>query len=242
MNSESRRNILFYGLLLLIFISFFIGCRTARFAVPAHLKADAPEMTVEGLQRLSFKESISFGPYRVTDVDRSWTKTESWGGDWVNKSKASQTYEFALKDQSGPVCEAQCATGVQKREMQSDDFLWGLLDYEATHVNVACVFRTMPAKKRWRMFMSQSDGDALNGVITDGKNKIQVRGSNKLQGSPIPLSDPTGYVFQKDSRVLGAVEVINKGAVWLHPNVKDDLRTILATASSALLLYRDISE
>ena len=219
-----------------------VGCRTACFDVPTDLASEAPEWTVEGRQRFSFKEAISFGPFRTAVVDRSWTKTRSWGGDWFSSSKAKQTYEFILQETSGVVWEAQCATGVSKQDMRFDDVMGGELEIEVqANVYFACSFRQKGEKKVWRLAMSQSTSEmVLNGVLTDRKTRIQVQGSQKLQGSPIPLSDPTGYTFVLDGDIIGAVEVINKGAVWLRPTVDPEIRSVLATASSALLLFKNI--
>jgi hypothetical protein len=220
----------------------WIGCRTARFDVPSDLASQAPEWTVEGRQRFSFKEAISFGPFRTTDVDRSWTETTSWGAGWFSSSKAKQTYEFLLQETGGPVWEAQCATGVSRQDMRFDEVLGGELEVELqANVYFACSFCQKGEKNVWRLAMSQPTSEmVLNGVLTDRKTRIQVQGSQKLQGSPIPIPDPSGYTFVLDGTLVGAVEVINKGAVWLRPTVDPEIRSVLATASTALLLYKNI--
>ena len=229
--------------LIVIWVGALLSCRMARMAVPESLTSDAAEMEVKGRQRFSFKESLSFGPFRITDVDRGWTQTSSSGSAWFSSSKAKQSYEFTLRETNSPTWEAQCATGVNKRELNFDDFLGGELEIEMASVYFACSFKRRSEKGRWRLVMSQSASEmVLNGILTDGKERIQINGSQKLQGSPIPLSDPTGYEFVHKKRIIGAVEVINKGGVWILPSIDSEIRSVLAAASSALLLYRDISD
>ncbi len=241
-NPKSRLQTLYWFMGLTI-ATLFIGCRMARMAIPEPLMTEAVEMTVEGRQKFTFKESLTFGPYRVTDVDRSWTKTSSWGGQWFSNSKAKQSYEFTLRDSNTPIWEAQCATGVDERELNFNNFLGGQLEITSASIYFACAFLEKQERKRWRLVMSQSPSEmVMDGVLTDGQTRINVKGSQKLQGSPIPLSDPTGYEFELRGHIVGAVEVINKGSVWLHPSIEPEIRSALATASSALLLYRAIHE
>ena len=240
---KSMTRILLTGILFGILILTMV-CRTARYDVPGDLASESPEWIVQGRQGFNFKEAISFGPFRTLDVDRSWTKTSSWGGDWFSSNKAKQTYEFMLQETGGPVWEAQCATGVSKQEMRFEEMLGGELEIEVqANVFFACSFRQRGEKKVWRLAMNQSTSEmVMNGALTDRATRIKIQGSQKLQGSPIPLSDPTGYEFVLDGKVVAAVEVINKGAVWIRPSVDKETRSALATAATALLLYKNIGE
>ncbi|MBU4603850.1 MAG: hypothetical protein KKH66_02990, partial [Proteobacteria bacterium] len=79
------------------------------------------------------------------------------------------------------------------------------------------------------------------GVLEGPKLTIQVQGTDKLEGTTIPLSEPTGYVFSvagQLSGTVGAVQVINDGLLWLPDSPQQEA---MAAASAALLLYQDIS-
>jgi hypothetical protein len=50
----------------------------------------------------------------------------------------------------------------------------------------------------------------------------------------------TGYEFRDADGVIGAVEVLNRGAVWLSGDLGAERRRTLAAASAALLLLEDL--
>ena len=76
--------------------------------------------------------------------------------------------------------------------------------------------------------------------MTDGTTQIDISATNKLAQSPLPLKDATGYLFHIGDRLVGAVEVFNKGTVWLDDTVTAEVRSALAATSTVLLLYQDI--
>ena len=81
----------------------------------------------------------------------------------------------------------------------------------------------------------------MQGVVEGPKLTMKVRGTDNLEGSTIPLSEPTGYIFSITGPVsgtVGAVQVINNGLLWLPDSPQQGA---MAAASAALLLYQDIS-
>ena len=56
------------------------------------------------------------------------------------------------------------------------------------------------------------------------------------------MGAPTGYIFRVGGRPVGAVEVINKGTVWLNNSVSPKVRSALAATSVIMLLYKDIKK
>ena len=82
----------------------------------------------------------------------------------------------------------------------------------------------------------------LKGELSDGTTTISIRGTREFAGSIFASGSPTGFEFFMNDTVIGAVEVINAGAVWIVASVEDELRSPLAVTASALLLYQDIGE
>jgi len=220
------------------------GCRTAHMAVSKELVFEATEMTVKGRQGLSFKKSFTFGPYSVTDVNYGWTKTSSWGFQKFRSYKAEQNYEFILNETNGEIWEGQCATEVGREALEFEDVFAGKIDVEfKSETYFVCTFKPKGEEKIWKFVMTQlSSKEVMNGVLSDGKTQIIIQGSRKLTGSPILLSHPTGYEFFHEDHIIGAVEVINEGIVWLYPSLSSQIRLALATTSAALLLYQNLSE
>jgi hypothetical protein len=94
-----------------------------------------------------------------------------------------------------------------------------------------------------KLVMEQSRHElVMQGIMTDGDTQINISVTYKIAGSPFKLGDPTGYVFRIGGRPVGAVEVINKGTVWLNNSVKPETRSTLAATSAVLLMYQDVKK
>ncbi len=80
----------------------------------------------------------------------------------------------------------------------------------------------------------------MQGTLSQGNQVLAVRGTNRLAGTPFPLGDTSGYVFEAGGRTIAAVEVINNGAVWLSPGLDPALCGPVTAAISALLLFEEL--
>lgn len=216
------------------------GCTPARMALSPQLAAG--EMPVAGRQGWGV-EPMLFGPYRAVDIHRGWRTTTAWGFLGYRSAQADQSYWFSLQRDGRPRFDAQCATGVQARDLDLQNFLGsdGTLGVELeTAVLFACTFDGADGVN-WRLVMNQGTGEgAMNGFLSGGGHRIDVRGNQALEGGAWELSEATGYQLEQRGRPIGAVEVINDGAVWLTASASADLRAGMAAAAAALLLYRDV--
>ena len=79
-------------------------------------------------------------------------------------------------------------------------------------------------------------------TFLDGAIRIDISATHKLDTTPLQVSEPTGYIFHIKGRPVGAVEVINKGTVWLYNSVAPETRSALAVTSAILLLYQDVKK
>jgi len=221
------------------------GCTTAHMALPSDMPAGITQMTVEGRKAFSFDESFSFGPYAIQDVQRGWRVKTAWGFLGFNSSHAKQTYEFEMKT-GKKTWTANCATGVRWKDMNFGNFMdtGGTLNWELkSDLVFACTFARKKSGKTWKLAMNQgTEHIVMDGVLTDDKSSILVEGTQKLEGSSFPLLDPTGYYFRKNGKIVGAVEVINNGAVWIDATQSKEVQSALACASAALMLYKDLKE
>ncbi|HOW97300.1 MAG TPA: hypothetical protein P5567_12525 [Kiritimatiellia bacterium] len=230
------------GAMCILAAAFLAGCTMARMAVPPDLPASASAMPVEGRKTFSFDESFHFGGYRVESVRRGWTHSTAWRFLGFESGKAKQKYEFALKAAGGTSWKAHCATGVRWKEMEFENFLdsKGTLTWPLhSDTGFACTFEGGEGAPSWKLAMEQGADDlVLNGVLTDGTAVIRVEGIRKLKGTPIPLGEPSGFLFLGPDGLVGAVEVINNGTVWIAGDVSPELQSAVACTSASLLLYR----
>ena len=82
----------------------------------------------------------------------------------------------------------------------------------------------------------------MDGLLGDGATRISVKGTRELAGGAWPLTEATGYLFYRDQDLVGAVDVVNQGAVWFEKDLADDARSAVAASASALLLHRDLRD
>jgi hypothetical protein len=231
--------------LLVVCAALFCGCRAARMAVDPGLAGAVQEMPVQGRQGFVWNKPLLFGDFEVTDIKRGWLRRSKLDVFGFTSEKARQSYTFKITMRGEPAWQAQCATGIKRKDLELDNFLdtRGTLKVELESETLfACTFAT-PDNKEWKLVMSQGTRDwFLNGILTDGSKQIGVNGTRELAGGAWPMMDPTGYHFLFNGQVVGAVEVLNAGAVWLDASLDGEVRKAVAAASSALLLYRDIKE
>ena len=218
------------------------GCQSARMAVPPELESGADAWPCIGRGGLAFAENFSFGPYRVSDVRRSWTRRVSWSVAFYGQSSARQRFEFSLQSPSAQAWQAQAATGMRRDDLKESigggQLTWGLSR------NVEFAARIAPAgdSNAWTLALSDAmDAKPMQGVFSGNGTSFRVEGTHKLAGSSIPLSYPSGFLVFDGPRIVAAIDVVNAGSVYFDRSLPESLRDPLAAASAALLLYRDIS-
>ncbi len=219
------------------------GCQTARMAVPADLEMNAEVFPCSGRQGFVWTEKFTFGPYAVTDVSRGWTRRFAWGVGEFEQSNTKQAYEFRMTAPGGAIWAGQAATGVKKNDLKGM-VLGGELTWGLSHaLNFVIRIGKDQAKPLWSLIMGQGSRDKLiKGALTDGATTYTVEGTDRLEGSPMPLMEASGYLISKNGRFVAAVEVINEGSVRFAAGLPAEERDLLATAASGLLLFKDISK
>ena len=226
------------------------GCQVAHMALPHDLQSETSELAVEGRMLLIFNDSIQFGPYHVTDIHRGWTRgggySVSIDDSEFSSSEAKQKYEFSVNEPDRPAWAVQCATTADWSQLETEGFLGGRFGVEfSSNQQLVCTLKQEGSEKLSKLVMAQSasaNETALQGIMTDGATRIDISATHKLDFTPLQVSTPTGYIFHIKGRPVGAVEVINKGTVWLNNSVTPETRSALAATSAVLLLYQDIKK
>ncbi len=231
------------GWLLLLFIGLSLsGCRVAHMALPQDMQSASSGLTVEGRSLLIFRDSFHFGPYNITDVHRGWTRGKGFSIWGYSASEAEQKYEFSVNESDRTAWEVQCTTEADWSQLEMQGFLGGGLTIEfSSDRQLACTLKQEGGEKFLTLVMAQSANEtALQGIMIDGAAQIDISATHKLDTTPLQVREPTGYIFHIGGRLVGAVEVINKGTVWLYHSVTPETRSALAATSAVLLLYQDI--
>jgi len=162
-------------------------------------------------------ETFAFGPYRLEDVDRSWTTKSSWGvgggNVQVSDAKARQSYGFRLTTPQLIRIEASCITNAAWTQLELDNvlgnrsvFTWDL----RSKASLSCALTSHPGATRWTLVAQQSETDGtLNGGVSNGSSGIRISSTRELEGSSWPFTEASGYFLELDGEIVAAVEVLN---------------------------------
>ncbi|MCF8031603.1 MAG: hypothetical protein K9K66_01580 [Desulfarculaceae bacterium] len=226
---------------ILCLLMFAFACKEASMAVPTDLSVAAQTMKVEQTRIIGWDSPFDFGPYQVSQVQRGWTESTAWGFMIYESYKAEQSYQYAVTKKGKKPWQCNCATNVNQQVLEGmvggGKLTWEL----GAGQTLACSLKS-PTGDLWRMALAASgrSGEPMQGLLVGPKLTITVQGTDKLEGSSIPLSEPTGYVFSVHTSTSGpvaAVQVINNGVLWLPHSPDADA---LAAASAALLLHQNV--
>ena len=238
-----RRTILFVS-----FISFLLmGCRVARMEVRPQLVSAAEEMKVKGRWSLGFSKPFSFGSYQVTKVKRGWTQSSGFSIDLpksknLSSSKATHKYEFILKDGKEDVWKCKCGTTCDETYIDFSKDKKRRVRMGITKKAFVCTFRAEKKPEVWHLTMSEDYDSSciMKGILSDGETSFLIQATHKLAGDVWDLGTPSGYEFFIDGKIVGSVEVINNGAVWIIPSLEENHKSPLAVIAAAMLLYLEI--
>ncbi|MFZ5586271.1 MAG: hypothetical protein ACOZHQ_10110 [Thermodesulfobacteriota bacterium] len=231
---------------MLVCAALMIGCTAARMEVAPPLRASTVEMPVTGREVMGLDRAIAFGPYRTVGVQRSWTSTSVLGAAWGNvdysQLQAGQRYQFNLVSPGAAPLMCQCSVGASQQWLDVFMGRGGELNLRlAGQDSLACALAPADGGPPWRLVLGRGGSAAVfTGVLTSQQKAFELRGSQRLAGTSIPLGEATGYEFLHAGRPVAAVEVLNDGAVFLPPGPPDDDSRALAAAAAAILLHMEI--
>jgi hypothetical protein len=224
--------------LLLILAHGTTGCASARMAVPPSL-ASVPALPVSGRQGWKLKESLGFGSFQVTGVQRSWTRGSDLQVDAYERNRRRQSFQFQLSENGTELLSAKAQVNLRRQAVDvGADLEWenqSRLEVQFQSAN--------PALSEGGVLVLQEQGERpLSGTLTWGSRVIQVTGTDRLAGTPLPLGTASGYLLTWEGRDVAAVDVIDAGQVRLADGLETSLRAQLAATAAALLLLEDLRE
>ena len=199
----------------------------AQVALPAPLSAQTPEL-VEGIG-VGRSGSFSLGAATGT-FSRGRDRLELF--DIVNWDSAKTRYGLTFAD--GTRTEAAC-------KGKAVEVTWRALAADARPFSFECEWRgarsaqlavNAPALAVGTK-AERSGRFAMNGLT------LEVRSLHDVQGSPLPLEAPIGYLFSQGGRPVGAVELNGPVPRLWRPAAGDPLHEPVTLAALALALLWD---
>ncbi|MFD2513175.1 hypothetical protein ACFSRY_04810 [Pontibacter locisalis] len=220
------------------------SCSVPPMAVESSFKEQAEELPVAGRKVLKPNGDFMIGDYKVANVHRGWRRDGGFNILGYDNVKSAQKYEFSLQDpQTGGEWYVFGASNLHEKNLKSNNGITIQVgpnkEYYASHF-------TSPESGQWHL-VTVDPGNYLTrkkfeGEVTNGITRYKVAPVYKFEGKSIPPGDILGYEFKDGEEVIGAVQVVNNGKVWMRPDLPQDTRMVLASAAASLLLYDKLKD
>ena len=221
-----------------------VGCSLPQMRVDPELSRHSEAHTVSGRDGWRLEQRLSFGAYRAGPVSRGWTK----GYDYpfiVRFTGAREKLRFAVDDSSGNTALVHCIGKLREADLRvfSDYFDIGVYTKDTFTGTISLDAGSVDFFVN-DLNVQQSTGyRPLEGTAFTGSRPISLRAVRQLEsGQRWRGTEPIGAEFLRSGEVIGAVETVNEGRVWIRENLEAEDRLILASLASALLLRSGLGD
>jgi hypothetical protein len=206
----------------------------AQMALPPELPARTESIAIEGMG------GSTRGSFRVAGTSGSFTRSAQ---------RLALFDELAVFDWGGtsftlagpPAVAAVC-------KMRQTTVNIGIVGFSPKPMAYECDFRIdgQPVAARFSLQESRDGTGTLTaqaqrrGLLQWPGSTLALRSVHQVQGSPLPLQTPIGYVFEAQGRAVGAIELNGlTPALWLPPAGDPQLRQAVLVAAVALAVFWD---
>ena len=234
---------------ILFVLALTTACRTAEIPVTDTLTSEATSYPVKGRQGFKIGQVLSFGDYRTSVVQRGWTK--SYAIPFVVQfSGAREKLSFQQYGPGGRMANVALVSRFRETEFAP------LKEYFSLSVKNKNYFaggiELNDSKESWEFIVHNVDGggntlkNTTLGYVRSKVDQLQIDivGIRELEGTSrlMTMMDVYGYEFKLDGKTIGAVSTINNGKVWLKNTLHPELKLVLASVSSGLMLRNSVRE
>ncbi|KAA6430337.1 hypothetical protein FEM33_25350 [Dyadobacter flavalbus] len=203
---------------------------------------------MKGRQGFQIGQTLSFGEYKTSKVKRGWTF--SYAIPFIVKFQgAKEKLSFQQFGTNNKAADVALVSRFKETEFEPiKDYFSVALKYKNYF---AGSIKLNSDENSWDFIVHNVDGTSRSiknnqtiGFVRNRQTQIDIIGIRELEGSSalITQGDVYGYEFQMDGKVIGAVSVINNGKVWIRENLDGDLKLVLASISSGLMLRNSVEE
>lgn len=229
--------------MIVLFFVALAACKTPQMYVTPELLNNSETLAVSGRQGFRIGRSLSFGEYSTGKVRQGWVK----GYDipfFVRFQGMKEKLSFQQFDHSGQLADVFAAGKFRSTELPVVHDYFNIVLKEKNEFAGSVVLNE--GLDVWEFLLYNPDGEAFRkndaGFIRSETDWIKVTGISALQEGKSLSAKFLGYEFILNGQPIGAVETINSGKVWLKEELPADLKLVLASLSSALLLRSNLEE
>lgn len=209
------------------------------------LKANSIPMEAKS-KGISIIPKYEFGPYKIISSKGGWgvgtSTTDRFSSETYTESKSKSSFVFTVNDKDTVLVNTM--TNAKYTESESRGFFGSVTTLEGSLDNYTALISPYGDTTLWKMILvskvtGEAGGDNSEGLLTNGVTNIQIRGIKQWEdGKSTPFMTICGLGLFIDNKEVAAVQTMtNKMFVWLHQNLDEQMKSVLAAAAASLMVY-----
>lgn len=217
------------------------GCAGPRMVAPKDITQGSELLEVTDRSAMTgalANESFHLGSFDVKDVDRDWNKKSGFSVPGYSTSTTTTGYSYKLSG-GGAEWSGSCASSAGKQGTQvfGGEAAWG-----STNITCECKKGDTTASVVLQADSPNSDSTKqMSGELTAGDAKYRVSVVSDTDKANY-TDRPAGFRYDSEEGVVGAVEILRPGRVWLDRRLPEPQRLPVACLSAGLMLYQPPSD
>ncbi|HUI91030.1 MAG TPA: hypothetical protein VLX68_02175 [Chitinivibrionales bacterium] len=199
------------------------------------LSASASEMSVSGRSGETFKRTIVFGPFHTNTfsigkptISHNMPRSFIQSDDITRFTSATQGFHFTQFDSSGDSIAVEC---LDTRNAKTATF-GSLMTYD-TSSETYDIWLTKGSAREIFVF---TKGKPL--AVTLGKDTVTMAYDYKQDAREKRAF--WGVLFARPGETVTAVNLMDKGTVWMKKDLDKELKLLIAALSTAMLVKPDL--
>lgn len=223
-----------------LFVSLLItvpGCAPMKMTLPPAIKSrlEATPVDRPAIQGAPMKQTWRIGK-TTTDVRTGFISKEKpvfqFGINFRGPNHYFQDIEFTIQEGQAKPLSNQCT--LERASMKEHNAGWTITEKRAW---LTCGLLIAGSQAITLQTDEEGLPDHRIGRLVIGGTVVAIVPVYNFEGSQVLRSTPTGFLFQAGEQTLGAVDVCNKGVVYIDKAQPAPTQTALMAASIALLIY-----
>lgn len=219
-----------------------ISCKTPQLQLDPALRAKP--LKVKGTQGLMIGQVVRFGDFKTSKVKRGWVNQYDIPF-FIRFKGASEKLSFTQYGPDNLEAMVSCISKLKSRELE---ILQDFFTINLTHENYfAGNILPSDGAAPWDFVLHNPNGDFQRdlpsaGIARNHIRFIEIKAIRSLHDQPQWLSKFTvyGYHFYLDGKPIGAVSMMNSGTVWLERDLDPEVKIVVSSLATALLLRTDV--
>ncbi len=219
------------------------ACRMAAMPVPLALQGNSDAWQVKEDKSFFRTKAIHLGQFDTQKIDRSWihgsghSVNVGWFGGYSTKER-HESYEFIFGENKNPEMKVKCVSRFME-DVQRVTTFWGDKYSVDSNVMLGCMIKMEGTAVGELRIAGLPDSQLRGGISVDGF-QFAIESVHKIEGSSIPIVEPTGYTIALDGEVIAAVQHINTPVVHMSKEMGPRLHKAIALTASMLILFRPL--